>query len=99
MPKSALNIESIKNAVLPVLVHYQIRRAGLFGSVVKGNATASSDIDMLVELGHEISLLEFVRIKYALEDLLNYNVDLVEYRALKPQLKERILAEEIKIYG
>jgi len=50
-------------------------------------------------LGNQISLLEFVGIKYELEDLLGRKVDLVEYQAVKPRLKDKILAEEIRIYG
>ena len=45
-----------------------IKRAGIFGSVAKGKATSKSDIDILVELGDKISLLEFVGIKHELED-------------------------------
>ena len=37
--------------------------------------------------------------KLELEDLLGQKVDLVEYAAIKPGLRERILGEEIKIYG
>ena len=65
-----------------------IKRAGIFGSVAKGKATSKSDIDILVELGDKISLLEFVGIKHELEDLLGQKVDLVEYQALKERLKQ-----------
>jgi predicted nucleotidyltransferase len=94
-----MNIEEIKDTIVPVLIRHQIIRAGIFGSVAKGEATSKSDVDILVELGHEISLLEFVGIKYELEDLLGRKVDLVEYQAVKPRLKNRILSEEIRIYG
>ena len=67
--------------------------------MAKGYAAPDSDIDILVELGNQISLLEFVGIKYELEDLLGRKVDLVEYQAVKPRLKDKILAEEIRIYG
>ncbi len=46
-----------------------------------------------------MGLLEFVGIKLELEDKLRKKVDLVEYRAIKPRLKDRILAEEVRIYG
>lgn len=92
-------IEQLKEAILPILKKHKINRAGVFGSYAKDLNTEESDIDILIELGEKISLLEFIRIKFALEDKLNKKVDLVEYQALKPQLKDRILAEEIKIYG
>ena len=94
-----MKIEEIKNKITPVLIRHHIKRAGIFGSVAKGEATSKSDIDILVELGDKISLLEFVVIKYELEDLLGKKVDLVEYQALKERLKQKVMAEEIRIYG
>lgn len=46
-----------------------------------------------------MGLLEFVGIKHELEDALRKKVDLVESRAIKPALKDRILSEEIRMYG
>jgi predicted nucleotidyltransferase len=94
-----LEVEELKTKITPILKKHQIKRAGIFGSTVTGEITAVSDVDILVELGNKISLLEFVGLKYELEDQLGTKVDLVEYQALKPRLKDRILAEEIRIYG
>ena len=94
-----MKIEEIKEKIQPIMIRHRIKRAGIFGSVARGVATAKSDIDILVELGEKISLLEFVGIKYELEDLLGKKVDLVEYDAVKPRLRNRIMSEEIRIYG
>ncbi len=94
-----MTIENIKQTIYPIFKKHNIKRAGLFGSFVKGVDTESSDIDILVEFVSDLSLLEFVRIKLDLEDNLNRSVDLVEYRAIKPRLKDRILSEELRIYG
>ena len=58
-----------------------------------------SDVDILVEFGNDISLLDYMKIKLNLEDILNKKVDLVEYQAIKPQLRKRILSDEIRMYG
>lgn len=94
-----MSVEQIKSDIAPILRRHQITRAGLFGSVVSGNFTDESDIDILVQLGCRMGLLEFVGIKHELEDALQKKVDLVEYRAIKPLLKDRILSEEVRIYG
>lgn len=94
-----MQIEEIQEKIIPVLRKHEVKRAGIFGSMATGKADLESDVDILVELGNEISLLEFVGIKYELEDLLGVKVDLVEYQAIKPRLKNRILSEEIRIYG
>jgi uncharacterized protein len=94
-----MKIEELKDKIIPVLRKHDVRRAGIFGSMATGKAGKESDVDILVELGSKISLLEFVGIKYELEDLLGMQVDLVEYQAVKSRLRDRILSEEIRIYG
>lgn len=94
-----MNLEDIKKIVTPILQSYRITKAGVFGSFAKKKDHENSDIDILVELGDSISLLDFVKIKLELESQLNRKVDLVEYVAVKPQIKERIFSEEIRIYG
>lgn len=90
-------IARIRTVILPVLRRHAITRAGLFGSVVRGEATPQSDIDILIELDAQASLLDFIGIKLELEDALGKPVDLVEYTAIRPRLRARILREEVPI--
>lgn len=83
---------------MPVLYKHRIKRARVFGSVAKGTSTLNSDIDILVELADEVGLIEFVGIKLELEQVLRRNVDLVEYKAIKPMLRDRVLNEEVRVY-
>ncbi len=92
-----MNIEEIKKKVLPILKKYGVKRAGIFGSVVRGEETEKSDIDILVEIEGRVSLLDFVGLKLELEEALGRNVDLGEYSTIKPIIKEQILSEEVAI--
>ncbi len=92
-----MNVEEIKRKVVPILRKYGVRRASIFGSVVRGEMREDSDIDILVEIDRDISLLDFVALKLELEDVLGRKVDLVEFDAIKPRLKERILKEQVVI--
>ena len=89
------NIEEIKKIILTILKDYEVRRAALFGSYVRGDMKESSDIDILVDIGADISLLDFIGLKQKIEEALGRKVDLVEYDALKPLLRERILKEQV----
>ena len=80
-----------------MLLRHDIKRAGMIGSFVRGEATPESDVDIVVELDAEASLLDFIGVKLDLEDALGRRVDLVEYAALKPRLRDRILCEEVPI--
>jgi len=90
-------IEKTKNKILPVLKNYSVTRAGIFGSYSRGDFKKNSDIDLLIEIKKRISLLDIVGLKLKLEEVLGKKVDLVEYVAIKPLLKENILKEEIRI--
>jgi len=89
-----MDIEEIKRKILPILQRYGVKRVGLFGSFVRGQMTPDSDIDILVEIEKDISLLDFVGLKLEIEEVLNRKVDLVEYNTIKPLLRERILSEQ-----
>lgn len=91
------DIANVKKIIVPILKKHGIKKAGLFGSLVKGKLTKSSDIDILIELDSEISLLDFIRIKLEIEDALNRKIDLVEYSEIKPILRDIILQEQVAI--
>ena len=90
-------IEQIKHKILPILKIYNINKAGLFGSLVRGELQKDSDIDILVEIKGNISLLDFVGIKLEIEEELGRKVDLIEYSAIKPVLRDNILKEQVAI--
>ena len=88
------SIEQIKDSILPILRRYGISKAALFGSIVKEKMLPNSDIDILVQIDSDISLLDFVGLKLELEQALKRNVDVVEYDTIKSRLKETILKEQ-----
>jgi predicted nucleotidyltransferase len=90
-------IEEIKGKILSILKRYKVKRAGIFGSVVRGEENKESDIDILVEIVDRMSLLDFAGLKLELEEALGQRVDLVEYSTIKPMIKEQILSEEVSI--
>jgi predicted nucleotidyltransferase len=90
-------IEEIKQKILPVLRRHGVKKAGIFGSIVRGEAREDSDIDILVEIESDISLLDFVGLKLEIEEALGRKIDLVEYSTIKPLLRERIMGEQVAI--
>jgi len=93
----AMEIEKLKSKVIPILKKHGVKKAALFGSLVRGEMGEDSDIDILVKIDKDISLLDFVGIKLELEEVLGRKVDLVEYDTIKPRLKDRILKEQVVI--
>ena len=91
------NFIIIAKKAVPILKKNGVRKAGIFGSYVHGKQRKTSDIDILVELKKGKSLLDFVGIKLEIEEALGKKVDLVEYNAIKPILREKILNEQVII--
>jgi predicted nucleotidyltransferase len=90
-------VQSVRAIVVPILRRHGVTRAGVFGSCARGEMGSESDFDVLVEIGKDAGLLDLIAIKQELEEALGRTVDLVEYDAIKPLLKERVLREEVAI--
>ena len=90
-------IEEIKERIIPILGRSGIKKAAIFGSLAKGEVKPDSDVDILVEIKSDISLLDFIGIKIELEEALKMKVDLVEYDTIKPLIREKILSEQVAI--
>lgn len=90
-------IDTFKDIIVDVLKSHDVKRASLFGSIVRGEMTPDSDIDILVEFQGKKSLLNLGGLKVELEDKLNCKVNVLTYNSLHPLLKEQILAEKVEI--
>ena len=88
-------IDKIKQTIVKTLKKYKIKKAGIFGSYVRGEQKKGSDIDIVIEFND--SLLKLVRIERELKEDLRRNVDLLTYNGIHPLLRKRILNEEIRI--
>lgn len=72
-------------------------RAGVFGSVARGNAGEESDIDFLVELEKGRSLVDLAGLRLDLRDVLGRDVNIATPGSLHPKLRERILGELVPL--
>lgn len=90
-------IENIAKQVRPILCKHGVVKAGIFGSYARGEQKKSSDVDIVVKINKDISLLDFIRLKQEMEEKLHKKVDLVEYAALKPLIKDQIMHDQVRI--
>jgi len=76
-----------------------VKRAYLFGSSARNEASSNSDIDILVELDHSTPIgMKFFLYHQELEDLLKVKVDLVSSEGLSKHVKPFIDKDKILIY-
>ena len=62
---------------------FKVKEIGIFGSYVRGEQKAESDLDVLVEFDGPIGF-EFIELAEFLESILGAKVDLVSKGAVKP---------------
>lgn len=84
-------------AIIEIAGRHGAGNVYLFGSVVRGEDTEQSDVDMLVTLEPGRSLLDHAALKLEMEQLLGRPVDVATERGLKPKFRERILREAVPL--
>jgi predicted nucleotidyltransferase len=90
-------LERYQQLILPVLKRYFIKRAAIFGSFAKGNISADSDVDLLIEPEKDFTIFKMLRLEEEISELIKRKVDVVEYSALKPSIKKEVLLSAITI--
>lgn len=99
MEEENKKIEELKEKIIPILKANDVVRSSVFGSFARGEDTPESDIDLLVELAKNKSLLDMIHLKNELEDFVGKKIDVITYNSVNPRLKDYIFRDEIKIYG
>ncbi|MDE3046697.1 MAG: nucleotidyltransferase family protein [Verrucomicrobiota bacterium] len=88
----------MKALIVSILKKNGVKRASLFGSFARGEATKKSDVDLLIEFrGKKKDLLDHISLIQELEEALHRKVDVLTYKYIHPALKKQILAEQVRI--
>ena len=69
----------------------------VFGSVARGEETADSDVDLLVDLAPGTGLLGLAALERDLSEILEAKIDVVPASDLKPGLAREVLAEAVPL--
>jgi uncharacterized protein len=86
-----------REEILRYAAEHGARNIRVFGSMVRGEADAISDVDLLVEMEPGRSLLDLVGLWQDLEDLLGTQIDVLSDGGVSPHLRERIYAEAVPL--
>lgn len=95
-------ITKIRKKALPLLKPF-ISRMAVFGSVVRGEATQQSDIDLLITLKPssqrpKLGLFKIIEIEDHLKMELGQEVDLVTEDGLSPYIRPYVEKDKVIIY-
>jgi predicted nucleotidyltransferase len=82
-----------REEILKIAARHGAYNVRVFGSVARGEARPDSDIDFLVNLEADRSLLDLARLLRELQDLLQRDVDVVTEAGLRPRIRPHVLKE------
>ena len=95
------NLEAIRTRLRehkPLLAEkFKVKEIGIFGSLVRGEQSDASDIDILVEFSEPVGFFTFIDLEDFLSEILAAKVDLVSKKALKPHIGKNILRELVTV--
>ena len=69
----------------------------VFGSVARGEADEASDVDLLVAVEQDATLLDLGALAMALQDLLRCRVDIVTEEGLRERLREAVFRDAVQL--
>jgi uncharacterized protein len=76
---------------------FGVESLSIFGSVARDEAHQNSDIDILIEFSEAPTFDRYMDLKFYLEDCLGQTVDLVSHKMLKPQIRQAVEKEAIRV--
>jgi predicted nucleotidyltransferase len=86
-------LKSKRKDILRIAARHGAYNVRVFGSVARGEARPDSDIDFLVNLEENRSLLDLARMLRELQALLNCKVDVVTEAGLRPRIRPQVLKD------
>ena len=86
-----------RRKILETAARYGASHVRVFGSVARGTADEISDIDFLVKLAPDRSLLDLGGLLYELQQMLGVEVYVVTEDGLRPRIREKVLSEAVDL--
>jgi predicted nucleotidyltransferase len=90
-PSAAL--QAHREAIRSIALRHRVTNVRVFGSVVHGDDTEDSDLDLLVEPTRETTLMDIAKIQLEVAQLLKVAVDVLTPRALPTKFRDQVIAE------
>lgn len=97
MIHSISDLQPYKTEILSISRRYGASNIRVFGSVARGEAQKESDVDFLVDLEPERSLMDLAGLLVDLEDLLDCKVQVLTEKGIHWYIKDKILNQAVNI--
>jgi predicted nucleotidyltransferase len=95
--RPSLALEKHRIAIREIALRHRVRNVRIFGSVLHGEDTEESDLDILVDPLPDTTLMDIAKIQLEVAQLLKVNVDVLTPNALPDKFREQVVAEAIAV--
>jgi hypothetical protein len=91
--KPSIALQSHREKVRNIALSHRVKNVRVFGSVLHGNDTDDSDLDLLVDPTPDTTLMDIGAIRFELRNLLGVPVDVLTPMALPAKFRNRVIEE------
>ncbi len=95
--KPSVALESHRAAVREIVLAHRASNPRVFGSAARGDDTASSDLDLLIDPTPQTSLFDIGAIRHELLELLGVPVDVLTPRSLPASFRDAVIADAVPV--
>ena len=95
--KPSLALATHREAIRRVVESHRACNARVFGSVIRGDDTEDSDLDILIDPTPETTLFDIGAIRHELLQLLGVPVDVLTPNALPEKFRALVLSEAVQV--
>ncbi|MCK9606637.1 MAG: nucleotidyltransferase family protein [Methylomonas sp.] len=91
--RPSIALQAHRDTIKEIALRHRVQNIRVFGSVIHGDDTEDSDLDLLVDPTRETTLMDIAKIQVDLKNLLNITVDVLTPRALPDKFRDQVLKE------
>ena len=96
MTLNELQLEQ-RERILEAAARHGAQNVRVFGSVARGRESAGSDVDFLVDLAPDRTLMDLGGLQMDLQDLLGGSVDVATEDLLRPEIRREVLRQAVAL--
>jgi predicted nucleotidyltransferase len=90
-------LEQERERIERIARRFGARNVRVFGSRARGDASPASDVDLLVEMEPERSLLDLIGLEQELRGVLGVEIDVLTPDSISPYLRDQIEREAVPL--
>lgn len=95
--RPSLALQNNRAAIREIALSHRVQNVRVFGSVLHGDDTEDSDLDLLVDPTAETTMMDIARIQLEVARLLKVNVDVLTPKALPEKFRAQVVIEAVAI--